>query len=414
MPTPDQIRDRYLDELIGAASVLDEFESAAVAEAWASGAVAEWHALDGAEGRLAARVGDSAPLAAVLIEWIDGADAPTSVVGAAEPEWLADVGRHELTRAVRLKQSGSNDAGVILEYTAPSGDRHDLSVSIEDGVLIGIAVGPEGLAIAAVEADRDGVSVDELEPRKALELVRDALGQPLGELSPAAEATLPLVVRRVGFSADELAEFAGATSDRAIAPRDPEDDKYSAELITSALRGPLAADQPEAVSTAFDQFVARVADNDPDALTLFEIAGLDIASFDIAEFGNAEMAPEDLTLDDFVGLVGCYLAPASLDPHTDPQFAALIELEPADWIGVIVGMSRAAPGTDIDGDTLVKMINKAPEITTTIPKADAPRLAWTFEQMLYAWEVTGVLTSEGAVSHAASWLLPRAALAAWV
>ncbi len=401
MPTPDHIRDRYLDELVGAASVLDDLDSAAVAEAWASGAVAEWLALDGADGRLASKIRDAAPLAAVLIDWIDGGEAPELF---GEPDWITDVGRHELTRAVQLKQTTTDDArshehGVILEYTAPSGDRHDVSVSIDGGHISGIAVGPEGLAIAAVEAERDGVSVDELDPRRALELVREALGKPLGQLSPAAEATLPLVVRRVGFSADELAEFAAVSSDRTLPERDVEDDQYSAELVASALRVALAAEQPPAVAEALDQFTADVAAGDPDALTVFDIAGLD--------------PEEPVDLDRFIALIGSYLAPASLSPHTDPQFAALIELEPADWVGVILGMSRAAIGTDIDGDALVRFINKAPEITTTIPKADAPRLAWTFEQMLYAWEVTGVLTDVGAVSAAASWLLPRAAVAAW-
>lgn len=376
--------------------MLADVESAAVAEAWASGAVAEWLALDGAEGRLASNVADRAPLAAQLIDWIDGADAPAA---ADEPDWLADFGRHELTKAVRIHQSGASDAGVILEYTAPSGDRHDLSVSIEDNAIVGIAVGPEGLAIAAVEADHDGMHVEDLEPRRAIDIVREALGQPLGQLSAAAEATLPLVVRRVGFSIDELIEFAGATTDRTLPERDVEDDQYSVELLTSALRKQLAEPQPEVVTHALEHFVARVASDDPDALTVFDIAGLDPASA--------------LDIDGFVALVGSYLAPKNLDPHTDPQFAALIELEPADWIGVVLGMSRAVPGTDIDGDALVGFINKAPEITTTIPKKDAPRLAWAFEQMLYSWEVTGVLDEHGKVTPAARWLLPRAAIASW-
>lgn len=396
MPTPDQIRARYIDELLGATSVLAEVESAAVGEAWASGAVAEWLALDGQPGQLASKVAATAPLAAQLIGWIDGADAPGP---SEEVGWLADVGQHELTKAVQLNQADADDAGVILEYTAPSGDRHDLSVSIEGGAIVGIAVGPEGLAIAAVNADRDDVRVQNLDARRALEIVRDALAQPLGDLSPAAEATLPLVVRRVGFSASELAEFASASTDRTIPPRDAEDDTYSAELLASALRTPLAEPQPAAVDLALQQFAERLNSADPDALTVFDIADLDPA--------------EPTTLDRFIALIASYLAPKSLEPHTDPQFAALVELEPADWIGVIVGMTRAAPGTDIDGEVLVRFINKAPEITTTIPKADAPRLAWAFEQMLYSWEVTGVLDGDGKVGEAARWLLPRAAIAAW-
>ena len=175
MTTPEHFRDRYIDELIGAAAVLDSVESAAIAEAWASGAVAEWLALDGTPARLASQVRDASPVAAAVIEWISSGTRPES--SSDEADWLADVGRHELVRAVQLRRAGADDAGVILEYTAPSGDRHDLSVSIDSGHIVGIAVGPEGLAIAAVDAERDDVTVDELDPADALDMVRSALDQ---------------------------------------------------------------------------------------------------------------------------------------------------------------------------------------------------------------------------------------------
>lgn len=397
MTTPEHFRDRYIDELIGAAVLLDSIESAAIAEAWASGAVAEWLALDGTPGRLAGHIRAASPVAAELIEWIDAGTTPAEHPGL-DVDWLADVGRHDLTRAVQLRRSGADDAGVILEYTAPSGDRHDLSVSLEDGRIVGVAVGPEGLAIAAADAERDDVSVDELDLDKALDMVRAALDQPLGELSPSGEASLPLVLRRVGFFPSDFAG-AGHTTIRVLPERFPEDDRYAADVVQSALRKLLTEDEPAEVGQALASFVDRVAGNDPDALTLFDVAGIDPS--------------QRIDTEQLIALIAAYLAPVDLSAHTDPQFDALIELEPADWVGVVLGMSRAASGTSIDGEALVAFINKAPEITTTIPKADAPRLAWTFEQMLYSWEVTGVLTDEGAVSGAASWLLPRAAIAAW-
>jgi len=393
MATPERIRERYIDELIGAATVLDSVESAAVAEAWAAGAVAEWLALDGSPGKLAARV-DESPLAAQLISWMEGAE-----LAEGEQGWLADVGRHEPTRAVQLRQAGAKDAGVILEYEAPSGDRHDLSVAIDDdGRIVGVAVGPEGLAIAAAEAEREDVTVEELEISAAMDVVRAALARPIGELTPAAEATLPLVIRRIGIGVGHVAART-ARPDRTIPARDVEDDRYAAQVVQSATRSELSEEPPPAVVAAMDQFVGRVRADEPDALTVFDIAGLDSA--------------QRVEIDGFIGLVGAYLAPVDLSAHTDPQFDALVELEPADWVGVVLGMSRAVVGTAVDGDALVGFVNKAPEITTTIPKADAPRLAWTFEQTLYAWEVTGVLTGEGTVSDAARWLLPRAALSAW-
>ena len=103
MTTPEHFRDRYIDELIGAAVLLDSIESAAIAEAWASGAVAEWLALDGTPGRLAGHIRAASPVAAELIEWIDAGTTPAEHPGL-DVDWLADVGRHDLTRAVQLRQ----------------------------------------------------------------------------------------------------------------------------------------------------------------------------------------------------------------------------------------------------------------------------------------------------------------------
>ena len=380
---------------MGATSVLASVESAAVAEAWASGAVAEWAALGGAQGQLAKRIADHSPLGAALITWMEGGAKPTG-----DAEWLGDVGRHELTRSVRLIDANMPDeVGVILEYVAPSGERHDLSVTISGGAITGIAVGPEGLAQAALEDERDSISVEALDSADALGIVREALRSPIPELSAAAEATLPLVISRVGVADGELAGFAQTTSNRELPERYEDDDRYAADVIRSSMRSVLAEPAPDAVEAARLGVVDLIANNDPDAITVFEVAGLDIE------------APIDI--DTLIRLVGAYLSPKNLDAHTDPQFAALIELEPADWVGVVLGMARAAVGTEVDGRSIVGFINKAPEITTSIPKADAPHLAWTFEQMLFAWEVTGVLSGQGAVSEAARWLLPQAAIAVW-
>lgn len=375
--------------------MLPSIESAAVAEAWASGAVAEWAALGGGQGQLAKRIVDHSPLGAGLISWMEGGPAPRG-----DAEWIGDVGKHELTRSVRLLDAKTPDeVGIILEYKAPSEDRHDLSVTISHGAITGIAVGPEGLAVAALEDDRESIWVEPIDVAEAIDAIRVALRTPIAELSAAAEATLPLVIHRVGVADGELAGFAEKTQDRVLPERYEDDDRYSADVLRSALRSLVAEPAPASVEDARLALVALVSNDDPDALTVFEVAGIEpTTSVDV------EM---------LVRLVGAYLSPKNLDAHTDPQFAALAELEPADWVGVVLGMARAAVGTDVDGAAVVRFINKAPEITTTIPKGDAPHLAWTFEQMLFAWEATGVLTSDGGISDAARWLLPQAAIAVW-
>ncbi len=399
MASTDEIRNRYIDELIGSARVLASVESAAIAEAWASSAVAEWAALDGSPGRLSEHIADRSELGGALIHWIEGGDPP--LTGA---DWVSDIGQHELLRVMRLvAHSKPSEIGWILEYESASGERHDLSATVLDGRLIGLAVGPEGLSLAASEDQASGFEVSETNADQAIAVLRECLGQDVDALSEEAEATLPLLARRLGVNASV---GAATILERTMPERDVEDDQYAADVLASALRTELRAAPPDVVHQALAAFAALAERSESDALTLFDVAGIDLPSADTAGAPSAD-------LDTFVRLVGAYLAPVNLDAHTDVQFTALIELEPADWIGVILGMSRAAVGTAIDGDALVRFINRAQEITTTIPKADAARIAWTFEQMLYSWQITGVLDDDGGVSEAAAWLLPRAALEAW-
>ena len=70
-------------------------------------------------------------------------------------------------------------------------------------------------------------------------------------------------------------------------------------------------------------------------------------------------------------------------------------------------------GGHVQIDWRVRLINRCPEITTTIPKQDAGRIGWAFEQTMYAWAVTGILDEDGCLTDAGRWLLPRVALAAW-
>jgi hypothetical protein len=393
MASLDNVQIRFIDELLGSASMLDDVESAAIAEAWASGAIAEWAAIGGARGALAELVVSESKLAAQLISWLELGTVPQGDAG-----WVADVGRHDVIGAAQLTQEARpGEIGLILEYVAPSGDRHDLSATLFEGTLAGLVIGPEGLADAAREDERDGLSVEHIDPQMAIDLIRTAAEEGMGELSEAAEATLPLLLSRLGMSDEHLVDV--SVVDRTLPERDLDDDRYAARVLTSALREVFAEPMPTGVEAVMRSFRASVATGDPDALTLFGVAGIDT---------SIELGPNV-----FLKLVGAYLAPVDLGAHTDAQFAALIDLESADWLGVVLGMSRAPIGIDVDGDVLVTFINRAPEVTTTIPKADAPVIAWTFEQMLFGWQVTGVLDDAGAVSDVARWLLPHAARAVW-
>ncbi len=393
MASLDQLRHRFLDEVEHGASTVVQFDSAAVAEAWASGAIAEWHALEGTPGAISRHLKASTPFVSRLIGWADGAPMH---VETGDPEWASDIGTHNVGTASRLIGVGSNrEQAYILGCEAASGAAHDLSVTIAEGRLISITIGPEGLGEAAVE--QDGVELESVTIDEVQRLIQDALARPLTSLSEASEANVPLLARRFGAGFDPSALVAVAPVD--LPKRDRDEDAYAADVVAAAIRSakPTTSNQEiERVRIAFD---ALVQNGDPDALTVLEVAGL-------SESWDGE-------LESFERAVGAYLAPRTLAPHGPDEQFALAELEAADWIGVVLGLSRSAGGTMIDGDRLVEFINKTPEITTTIPKKDRARIAWAFEAMLYAWRVTGVLGDDGRVTDAAAGLLPRSALRVW-
>ena len=395
MSSLDEVQTRYIDELIAAASVLDSIESAAQAEAWVSGAVAEWQALDGPDGALVPAIADQAPLAAGLLSWMEGGPTPES-----EHAWTGDLGRCELARVMQLSSpTNKGELGLIFEYTLDGEHDHDISVSLVDGELSGIAIGPAGLADGVHNDDETELAIRDIDESVAIEMVASALGGSLDELSPSSEANVPLVLRR--FGGQRLAA-SRSTPDRVMPARDAEDDAWCVGVVRSALRSILESPAPDSVELARIGFAARVANRDPDALTVLGVAGIERTTGD-----------GPLDLDVLIRCVGAYFAPVDLSAHTDAQFEALIELEPVDWAGVVLAMARAKPGgTPLDGGALVTFINRAPEITSVIPKSDAPRLGWAFEQMLFAWEVTGVISADGTVTKAGTWLLPHAYIAA--
>ena len=386
------LRQRFLGELINSVTVLDSVESAAVGEAWASSAVAEWLALEGASGQLASELGDFS-VAAGLVGWIEGDEPPGG------SEWLADVGSHRAVLAWEISDPGQpRERGLIMTYEAASSERHDVSVTIRDGSLAAIVIGPTGLAEAADADSRDGLVTRELSPTQAEAEVRSSLGDLSDQMSAVSEASLPLVLRRLEMTSATPVLSQDGDAPTLIPDRDAELDRYGADVIRSALRDVLSSPAPDAVNQALEDCQSLFDSQDPDALTLAEVSGV------------AGSSP--LTVDALCQLTGGYLAPVTFDPHSAVEQRALIELEVADWIGVVLGLCRASVGTEVDGAMLIGAINAAPEITTTIPKKDAPALAWAFEAMLYAWEVTGVLVN-GSVGPAARWLLAQSAVRVW-
>ncbi len=400
-PFVDRMLARFVEELLEAAHVPESLDEAAQAEAWASSAVAEWMELGGRGDDLASHIEDTAPFPAALIRWIVEGTAPT--VG---PDWLADLTEQQATQAWELSSGTSDEVALIVEFEAPSTARHAMSITVADGRPTDCSVGPAGLAEAATEDDADTMDVRALELDEALDRVRSALGQlQADELTVNGRLNVPLALRRFGVTPTAALASTGGHPSVPIPPRDPDDDAWAADLLTSALRlhgaAENAADEPAVVAESRAEFLARLDEGDADARTLLDVCGV-----------PSDAAAADRT-DLHLRAVAAYLRPDDLSMHPAPTQQAILELEWADWLGATIGLSRSTAGIDVDGAALVQLINRCPEITTTIPKQDAARIGWAFEQTLYAWAVTGVLDDAGALTEAGRWLLPRAALAAW-
>lgn len=312
-------RLRFIDELINSAVVVDNIESAAVGEAWASSAVAEWLALGGPAGHLASELEDF-PVAAGLIGWIEGDDPP----GGAQ--WLADVGTHNAVLAWEITDPAQpGEQGLIITYEAASSERHDVSVTIFDEKLAAIVIGPAGLAEAAHADGRGELVTSELAPSQAEATVRESLGSLSEQMSALSEASLPLLLRRLGLPMAAPSANQDVDAHVSVPERDAELDRYGADVVRSALRDVLSTPAPDAVGQALEACQLLFDSDDPDALTLAEVSGVP--------------ALTPLSVDVLCQLTGGYLAPVTFEPHTAVEQRGLEQLEVADWIGVVLGLS---------------------------------------------------------------------------
>lgn len=60
-----------------------------------------------------------------------------------------------------------------------------------------------------------------------------------------------------------------------------------------------------------------------------------------------------------------------------------------DWLGAVIGLVRAGPGTPADGNQLVEYIDACPETEGEIDPDDAALMASSFDLVLDTWEAAG-------------------------
>ena len=87
-------------------------------------------------------------------------------------------------------------------------------------------------------------------------------------------------------------------------------------------------------------------------------------------------------------------------------------LEWADWLGALIGLVRGGAGTEVTPSSLVDLINRCAEISSTIPKADRQYVEFAFSVVLDLWTQADVV-SDGRLTADGHRSLVPAAEQAW-
>lgn len=411
MPSLNSSKDwqeSYLEELVGSSDHLKAMSSAAQAEGWVSGVVTEWILHGGDPQVLAAGLVSSEPVLASMVAWLLGADVPV-----VDAEWANDVGRHEFG-ASWLVVGGDDPAEassdvVIIEWRGPSGEAHDVVCTIRGNSVVELSLSPGGLAASISEDPESGFWADAQPPDVIMPKIAEALKMTTFDaLDDTSALNLLLLRRRFEISSTDLiasrrdaSPIASASADDlddvGLPERDVEADLDCADVLTrsNARAGIDPTDVPQEAAAVLADVLRGLKAGESDALASFTVA-----------FGVPWSPDADLTISELAELACAYLYPKSFVAHTTEEQQALARLENIDWLGIAIGLQRARVGLPIDGSALVDMINRCPELSTSIPASDQAEMAWTLERMLYCWQVCGVLDDEGRLTALGSWLVP--------
>jgi len=368
MPSADTDPESWFAlDVIAQASEIAELD-AARAEAWASDVLAlaaeEGVATEAFFDMLREVGGDGAATALAALAGLHD-EVPRLDWSAESPEWVDAIGTARCEGAWELRSRG--DESLAFRFVDSADVRHVIMVDMLSGVpeTVGeVIVGPGDMLDALQEEDAEIES--EAGDLVALAARCVAALAATGHPAVSAVANGRLLLRRLTQLTDTAVPPPVLIEDEipAAPERDPEDDGYALDIVRRALG-------------------AQISDG----------AG--------SEHGVA------------VDRVAALVAPRDLAPLQPAERDAVMILEWADWLGAVIGLVRAGEGCVVDGAAMVDFINRCPEVTTTIPKADRPRIEWAFEIMLDPWHELGLLDAEGLLTAAAIHVLPAALIRAW-
>lgn len=130
-------------------------------------------------------------------------------------------------------------------------------------------------------------------------------------------------------------------------------------------------------------------------------------------WGRADQRPAD-DAELWLEALACTVSPRE-DPGTEPETeSAVMSLEHADWLGMVLGLLRRGVGAEYDDVQAVRDIDDCPEVGgDPISPEDAPVIGLAVDVITPRWQDLGVLDHDRRLTTLGEWGLPRALVRAW-
>lgn len=344
------------DDVLDAAAVLDELEDLARRDVWGSSVLGVW-----AEDADAARIDDH------FRSWLGSSDHPRAgEVATVVDRLLRPADGDAMATTAWVVRDGAT-AGYGIEFRCPDDSEHALLADIEDGELVAL--------VAAPGSDQLFTDTD-------------------GEIAPEPCSVAAAAVAMVDGWSTLVARR-----------RTPAEDLWVNGALARARLRFLVEAPVDQFARPFETGDAAEASNDTiDPAERAELNAWALSVLDGAGVGPG--APGEAVLVD------------PLDPTRSMAYPAVEQeafavLEWADWLGVVLGLVRAAPASVVEPAMLVDLVNRCPEVTSTIPKQDRPYVEWAWSMVVPLWRDGAVIDADNRLTDQGAELLVWALRTAW-
>jgi len=367
-PGPD---DALYAELLDRAEVVADLDAAQL-EAWTSGLFAALDDAAAMRGFVAHLAGAPSPVAAAVLAGIsylgDGdvardARQASDRMASAAPESASQLGRARSAQAWRVNARFGSSL-VIGFRQDPEIVDHALLVEIEDGALTDLQMaGPPSELL-----DPDVVG-------EGIEVVAVEAGQALQETVSAWERSL----------------LVGAEMTAGIAANQ--------HLVRRRVAAELGVELPLFVADDTEVDISR------------GMSAEEIKRADDAALGTLRAAVGDpASTEPDVGWIE--VVRGTVDGLTPREREGLLWLEWADWLGVGIGLLRGGAESEVTPEAFVDLINRCPEISSTVHANDRDYAEWAFDLAIEHLEDHG-LAEDGRLTGAGWASLHASLVAAW-